>query len=557
MADRDFVYSKDLQLCNYDPTYDLEWSIRNCLALAGLHDTDFLTTLDEDFEHEASGYDSEQNALVMPLANKTAQNMGQSFTVDDPIELLYVYVTNEIGGGADPNANQFTVRLGQDMSGSIVATGTSLIVVGGGGGGEELFRISFAGGIALVPGLTYTIAYAHDAAKTFRWILGDVYASGQAYHTGAWQAGDDFAFDVTGYALGVPTGWGTYSEGGWYNDRSFDYLWGIGSGSSRWYRLLCDTDVSPSFVCEFDKYDNRGSFCFCGDGSTCYCVWWDSTRAGVGKIDASGALTEITTNYCDITGDARMRVAVKQLSLSDPDEIDFLSATLYANERAVAYGCAYIAGETLGDYIGFGVYDSDSIMFDNLIVAELHRIVPWTSVDPGEPVMAGLSRAIGTTPVYYFSRYDGTVRCWIPGDRTVDWAIPTTRDLTRATQKTKFVPAHARMVGSYHEVDNWNDTVAEHQARPTFSMLQDPNLESQSDIEDGVIDGHRRLRENALRYNDEVPGSPLIEPQDRVTVNSEDVRVTSVLFVVKKDGPKKAPSIRMHIEGTDYIAEGS
>jgi len=61
----------------------------------------------------------------------------------------------------------------------------------------------------------------------------------------------------------------------------------------------------------------------------------------------------------------------------------------------------------MGAYIGFAVYGSDTITFNNLAVVQLHTIMEYTSVDPGEAASMGLSRAISYEQLRVQARYDG------------------------------------------------------------------------------------------------------------------------------------------------------
>lgn len=331
----------------------------------------------------------------------------------------------------------------------------------------------------------------------------------------------------------------------------------VGNGGAQWWRAYHTTDIDGSFVATFNKFEARGAFVFCGNASDeYYAAYWTATGVGIGRINSSGALTKSAEFVHSGSINASVTVAVRQQTMTDYDVVDWISIAVYFDGQLMAAGSIYIQGETLGDRIGFAVYDSDTIYFEQLDVPELYHVIEWTSVDPGETCGAGMARAIGTTPVFYYARYDGSLRCWLPGDRSVDWTVPSTRELGRSSLVNRFTPGHVRMVGAYHERDAWNDALLEQQARPTFALLDNPNLVDKDEILEGADEGHRRVREGKTRWSVNVPGNPLIEVHDKLSVDSNDIRILGVQFNVEKASEDEPPTITMQVEGTDFIDEG-
>lgn len=535
MADDDFVYFKNLDIYNGDPTYSLEDAIIKCVGLGTIHDFDFQDEINEESTSDVS-YTDVPNSFADSV-------MAQSFTLSDSGTLTNLSIKGEDYDIANVTV---TLRSGENLTGAVLATSTGIVDLGG--SGVRWFRITLDSSPSLSAG-QYTIRIDQAPGPDAYWSYNatGAYSGGMMYNNSSWQAGEDAGFAVYLSSSNFDI---SGAEGAWgYVE---DKLSGTGGGASRWYRIDHDTAIAPSFVATFDKDDARGAFVFC-DG---HCAYWNSTEVGIGEIDSNGDLTILAKQLHSSTTTATVTVAVRYQALTDYETVDWLSATVYFDGRLMVSGSDYVKDETFTNTVGFAVYESDTITFDNFNIQELRRIVEWTSVDPAEPCSSGMSRAIGTTNVFYFCRFDGAFRCWIPGDRSVDWTVPTTRELRRPTKRNCFVPARARMLGAYHEADSWEDDLAEQQGRPTFVSLNDPNVSDQEETKDSAEDGHRRAREGENEWSVQMPGNPLTEPQDRLSINSNDVRVVGIGHTISKRGTG-APVFILQVDGTDYIVEGA
>ena len=367
----------------------------------------------------------------------------------------------------------------------------------------------------------------------------------------------DFSFLSTiadDFSSGSLSDWETPGEGTWSIDS--ERLKGVGGGSSRWYRLYHSVDVPLSFVARFTKQGDTGAFVFAGGN---YAVTWSATKTSIVTLDSNGSPTKLAEADVVLGDDSEIVVAARYQQMTDFDVVDWMSAAVYICGRCVVGASHYMQGETYGDEVGFAVWESDTAYFDDFEISELHRLVEWTSVDPDELVASGMNRAIATTPLFYFCRYDGTLRAWLPGNRDADWVPPSAacRQITVAQRKEYFTPAHVRMVGAYHEAGSWNQDMAEKQGRYTFALVQDPNLVTIDEIRAGAEKQHNSLVERGRPWSITLPGNPLTEPQDRVTLDSEDVRVLAVQFVVERrgKGDKGAPVFTAAMQGVDYIEE--
>lgn len=350
----------------------------------------------------------------------------------------------------------------------------------------------------------------------------------QSYATWISEAMDVATSDVSGVSEISDVGNWNGEEGSWivYGDR----LHGIGSGGAQWYKLYHTTTVDIGFVAEFDKTGNRGAFLFCStaayDG---YLVWWTGTAVGVSDING---VTE--TILCSLpfaeTGSAGVTVSVRPQRYQKIDQIDDLTISLWFDDKLLlTHTMEY---EEKGDYVGFAVYQSDSITFDNLTIYQLHQIVEWTSVDPGETASSSLGRALGYDEVFVRARYDGSVHVWRNTGTDSDWTIPASRALSVGNRQNIYTPSHLRLVGALHEIDHFRTGTQGH----IVNVGQDPNVLSELATYNRAVRMHRSQAEKGEEEVLAIAPNPALEPEDVITYDGNKYRVTAIGYRIEKDG---------------------
>ena len=319
--------------------------------------------------------------------------------------------------------------------------------------------------------------------------------------------------------------------------------------------VLINKRIFPSFVATFDTDSESGAFAVCAEmGEPMWAAYWDDTEVGIARCTEDFEIDyKVAALPMPFTPPASLTVAVRPQRLVDMDRADWLSISLYVDGRLYIAGSDQILDKTLGNKVGVGAFGSDVCTITDLRIAELHRVIPWTSIDPGETCAAGMNRAIGSTPVFYMARYDGTVRAWMPGNRDVDWSIPTSRIIRADTLDSMFVPAHLRMLGEYHEVDVWDNDIAREQARRVFTVENDPNISVIEEIRESALRAHKIKKEQGRKLSIQLPGMPFVEPHDRIEALGETWRVTAFQYNVQQS--KQAPVFAMQIEAQQYIEE--
>ena len=323
------------------------------------------------------------------------------------------------------------------------------------------------------------------------------------------------------------------SEGTWAY--SGGALQGTGGGSARWYKIRHVTDVEPGFVATFDKTGDRGGFLFnCDDSYNGHMARWQSTCVGVSLLTGSTESTLVSLPIVE-TGAATVTVAIWPRSYSSVDEIDDLAVMLWFDgKHLLTYLMPYVS---YGNSVGFAVYQSDTATFDDFHVPQLHHLVEWTCVDPGEPASAGVSRVIGYEDIKMRSRYDGTVHVWRETGSSVDWAMPDGRCLSQNIEENLYWPTHYRMVGAMHEADVFRSGNQGH----IFAIGQDPNALSASETDSKAQRQHEKIEESARVSNVATAPNPALEPEDVVTLDGETWRVVSINYRAIQKGSARRP----------------
>jgi len=332
-------------------------------------------------------------------------------------------------------------------------------------------------------------------------------------------AAEDAILETTGATTNFEDTEGTWVAAG-------GALQGTGAGAARWYKIRHKTEVELGFVAEFDKKTgNRGAFLFCSDDDyDGYLVWWTATAVGISDINET---TE--TVLCSLplaeTGAAHVTVGVwpRRMSSEDTAVDDIVVGLWFDGKQLLMYAMEY---EEKGNHVGFAVYQADVITFDNLHLPQLHQVVEWTSVDPGEVAGAGLSRIIGYEQIRVQARYDGSVRIWRNTGTDVDWTVPEDRWLQYDEQQQAHGPTHLRMVGALHEVDVFRAGDQGH----VFALAQDPNAMSAGETEARGERRHKAIEEEQHMATALLPPNPVIEAEDVISLDSTSWRVTAINF---------------------------
>jgi len=313
-------------------------------------------------------------------------------------------------------------------------------------------------------------------------------------------------------------------------------LQGTGGGAAQWYKVRHTTELELGFIATFDKTGNHGGYLFCiDDDYDGYMVWWSGTEIGIFDVDGASTSSLIRIP-CTETGNATVTVAVWPQRRTSIDTIDDISVLLwFDNKHLLTYTMAYDAAKT-GKKTGFAVYQSNVVTCDNYRVAQLHQLVEWTSVDPGESASAGLARVIAYELVRVQARYDGSVKMWRNDSVAVNWVVPTGRTLAAMEEQQLFLPSHFRLVGALHETDVFRSGLQGH----VFAVGQDPNALSAAATHGRATRRHKMVEELSHAASAIMAPNPVLEPEDVITWDGADWRVSSYNYRAEWRGSPQA-----------------
>lgn len=334
-------------------------------------------------------------------------------------------------------------------------------------------------------------------------------------------------------------------------------LLGTGGSGGLWYQARHSVEVSPSFVASFDLIGGGGGFVFCGrdDSTEAFMAWFTGTGCGFSRINADKTWSAYSVMPHGIVAPARIQVAVRHSLDSVDDERKWLLASLFVDGVCIAEMAQDVGDSAYdwnGNWVGFAVATGwTPLEVDNFTIPELKRITEWTTIEEGVSAAEGQSRAIGTTRVATMARYDGTLRCWMPGNRDLDWTADDDRqvqilDRTNITETA----THVRTQGALYEMDAFYDAEGDvHGHR--FILHNNPNLMGKDDsFEEAERVLHDRV-ESQFQVRFRMPPMTLLEPHDRIVIDGQDYRVLTLAASYTMD--KDRPVISSEVQTRQYI----
>lgn len=334
-----------------------------------------------------------------------------------------------------------------------------------------------------------------------------------------------------------------------------------GNAASAWGIIYHSQEIAPGLIASFDLVDGNGAFFFKkADGDDrCWMAWWNDTQVGISYNDTAGQEHPLIKMPLVISKPARIQVMGMYSLDSVDDDRKWILISMFVNGFCYV-GASYDVGTTTLDWdgngLGFAVYDSGTEMtVDNFTVSELTRIVPWVSVDVGEPCATGMGRSIQSTRVKVMARYDGTVRVWRPRNRDLDWDLQDRRSTQIQDRSNQMETlTHVRGYGAMYESDYFDDDEGEaHMHR--FQVHNDPNVMTE---EETYYEAYRVVhdaKEEQELINIICPPMPMVEPFDRIRYNGSDYRVMSIATQVQM--AQQGPQMRQIIQCRRYLDIGT
>jgi hypothetical protein len=129
----------------------------------------------------------------------------------------------------------------------------------------------------------------------------------------------------------------------------------------------------------------------------------------------------------------------------------------------------------------------------------------------------------------FMARFDGSLRARINKERDQTMEFSVSQKNFLRTLDIPSVITHARMVGAYIQEEAHNtDLVKAYGQR--FMVVENPYLMTRDECYDEAVNAIKRSEANANQIDFIAQYVPVLEPFDRVSVNSEDWEIAGLSF---------------------------
>lgn len=294
-------------------------------------------------------------------------------------------------------------------------------------------------------------------------------------------------------------------------------LKGTGPGGGAWGYLLSVSDMpSEGTLTVYKNCTQGGIFFRTTDSSNGYMFFWDADSCGF-KKRSGGSWSTLADIPKIFTGEGDITLSWREMKFRESSDEKWLFMSAWVDGELAVTTEDDISSATPGKKIGFAVYDSDVVYFDNVRIPELTEIIDWCSLDIGEAPGSALSRLIGGRHINYFLRYDSTLRMWRP--KSADSSRTYQRHITGFNWQidNRELASHYRQVGAWEQADVFSTPLLQ-QGVSRFHKSDNPDLMTKEACYDEATYAIQKLRENADRIDMSVPAQILQEPEDVVTV---------------------------------------
>lgn len=294
-------------------------------------------------------------------------------------------------------------------------------------------------------------------------------------------------------------------------------LKGVGGGDGDWDHLLSVDDMPSEGILAVYKNCNRGGIVFRGtDRQNHYLFFWDADSVGFKKC-TGGSYTTLADVPKVYTGEGDITLSWREMKFRRTADEKWLFMSAWVDGELAVTTESDISNSTPGKKVGFAVYDSDTVYFDDIRIPELTEIVDWCSLDIGEAPAGAISRMIGRRHIKYFLRYDGTLRMWRPKSASSTWTYQRHITGFHWNVDDRNLVSHWRQVGAWEEADRFDTTLLQKGVH-RFHKDDNADLMTKEACYNEAGYAIQRLKEVSNRVDMGVPAQVLQEPEDVVTV---------------------------------------
>lgn len=246
--------------------------------------------------------------------------------------------------------------------------------------------------------------------------------------------------------------------------------------------------------------------------------------------------------------EADVEVTVRQIVMDDTGTNIWLTATLTMNGRWVM-SYSKLLTTTIGYLtVCLGAYDFDTVTYTNVRIPELAETTEFGTTDPGESAFNGLSRTIEGRYLFYYVRYDGSLRVWRKKERDAVLTLGNSVERFQKTQDLTSLMTHARMMGAYVWGESADtDLLSTYGHR--FQEVNNPMLLTEEECDLEASNSLKRSEEQSFGATAIAQHVPLLEPEDRVTIFGDDWVINDYNFEVLGGDNRQTYNLRRYVWG--------
>lgn len=324
----------------------------------------------------------------------------------------------------------------------------------------------------------------------------------------------------------------------------------VSGTATGWNASMLGVDLPPNFSIKYHKTDDHQGILISDlSGGSSGGIYYHVTTDASGYPEILYASTPTFSVPRSTPTEADVEIVFRQQILDDTENIVWRTITVYMNDAWVTTHSDYLS--TVGNHIdiGFLSYGNGTVTeYSDIRVPELCDIAEFGTIDPGETPLGGLQRTIEGRYLKIMSRFDGSLRAWKKKQR--DNVVSFTSSV-KGIQRNYDIPSlitHARMMGAYVWAEDIDSALIGKYGH-RFKELNNSMLLTRDECYEESTNSLKRSQEEAFGISWIAQHIPVLEPEDRVSVDGDDWIIDSYSSEISNG------RIRTTYRGRSYVWE--
>lgn len=241
-------------------------------------------------------------------------------------------------------------------------------------------------------------------------------------------------------------------------------------------------------------------------------------------IPGTGYTTVVRSGVAPVGN--KVEISVREIIMRSIGNNVWLVISVYVDGNLYETYCEWIKESPETNY-----YVGMAGSFSAPHIPQMCNVVEWNSMDPGDPVMSGLQRAIEGRNIRFNVRFNESISAWIQTDREVsqDFSDEDELEGIQLTLDYKSRITHVRMVGAYKEAE----AIRSGRGRHRFVELKNPYLMTHLECLEQALKSFDRFDQVMETASFAISARPLLEIGDRITLSGYgDFYIDGIAFVL-------------------------